>query len=145
MRWGDKEPTNENPSEIQADSKRNTSAGVEDLSPTESFTVVPSVVAVQACTIYAGASMFGIGRNANATFKPAKRAPAGSRRFELHKHAEATLGAGNLCQAVKCPTGENLNDWQAHAAQTPQPQPQPPHPASAHPKLQPQPRSKLMR
>ena len=55
--------------------------------------------------------MFGIGRNANATFKPAKRAPAGSRRFELHKHAEATLGAGNLCQAVKCPTGENLNDW----------------------------------
>ena len=60
--------------------------------------------------------MFGIGRNANATFKPAKKAPAGSRRFELHKHAEATLGAGNLCQAVKCPTGENLNDWQAHAA-----------------------------
>ena len=56
--------------------------------------------------------MFGIGKS-NATFKPAKKAPAGSRRFELHKHAEATLGAGNLCQAVKLPVGENLNDWLA--------------------------------
>lgn len=56
--------------------------------------------------------MFGIGKS-NATFKPAKRAPPGSRRFELHKHAEATLGAGNLFQAVKLPNGENLNDWLA--------------------------------
>ena len=43
------------------------------------------------------------------TFKPAKKAVLGSRRFDLHKHAEATLGAGNLAEAVKLPAGENLN------------------------------------
>ena len=47
------------------------------------------------------------------TFKPAKKAVPGSRRFELHKHAEATLGAGNLSEAVRLPPGENLNDWLA--------------------------------
>ena len=35
------------------------------------------------------------------TFKPAKKAVPGSRRFDLHKHAEATLGAGNLSEAVR--------------------------------------------
>jgi MOB kinase activator 1 len=47
------------------------------------------------------------------TFKPAKKAVPGSRRFDLHKHAEATLGAGNLSEAVRLPPGENLNDWLA--------------------------------
>ena len=47
------------------------------------------------------------------TFKPSKKAAPDSRRFNLHKHAEATLGAGNLAEAVKLPAGENLNDWLA--------------------------------
>lgn len=55
--------------------------------------------------------MFFVG--GGKTFKPAKKAVPGSRRFDLHKHAEATLGAGNLAEAVKLPAGENLNDWLA--------------------------------
>jgi len=46
------------------------------------------------------------------TFK-AKRAIPGSRRFELHQHAHATLGAGRLLDAVKLPKGEDLYDWLA--------------------------------
>lgn len=46
------------------------------------------------------------------TFKAKKAAP-GTRRFELHKHAQATLGAGGLCDAVKLPPGEDLFDWLA--------------------------------
>jgi MOB kinase activator 1 len=59
--------------------------------------------------------MFGLnfgGGGAN-TFKPSKKAVPGSRRFDLHKHAEATLGGGNLQQAVLLPAGEDLNDWLA--------------------------------
>ena len=47
------------------------------------------------------------------TFKPTRKAAPGSRRFDLHKQAEATLGAGNLSEAVALPSGENLNDWLA--------------------------------
>jgi len=47
------------------------------------------------------------------TFKPQKKAAPGTRRFELHKHASATLGAGNLEEAVKLPPGEDLYDWLA--------------------------------
>jgi len=47
------------------------------------------------------------------TFKPVKKADPGTRRFELHKKAEATLGAGDLQQAVKLPPGEDLYDWLA--------------------------------
>jgi MOB kinase activator 1 len=50
---------------------------------------------------------------AGKTFKPAKKSAPGSRRFDLHKRAEATLGAGNLHEAVKLPDGENVNDWLA--------------------------------
>lgn len=50
-------------------------------------------------------------RSANATFKPPKKALPGSRRYELHKHAAATLNGGRLLEAVRLPTGENLYDW----------------------------------
>merc|ERR1712072_1597068 len=46
------------------------------------------------------------------TFKVKKAAP-GTRRYELHQHAQATLGAGKLHEAVKLPPGEDLFDWLA--------------------------------
>jgi len=46
------------------------------------------------------------------TFKLKKAAP-GTRRFQLHQHAQATLGAGRLRDAVKLPKGEDLHDWLA--------------------------------
>lgn len=56
--------------------------------------------------------MLGWRGNANLkTFKPQKRAAPGSRRFQLHKHANATLGAGDLLEAVRQPVGEDLHDW----------------------------------
>jgi MOB kinase activator 1 len=47
------------------------------------------------------------------TFKPKKKYAEGSRRYELHKLARATLGAGDLTQAVKLPPKESLDDWLA--------------------------------
>lgn len=47
------------------------------------------------------------------TFKALKKAAPGTRRFELHQHAQATLGAGRLLDAVKLPAGEDVNDWLA--------------------------------
>ncbi len=51
--------------------------------------------------------MFMMHRDAGKTFKPQpRRAEPGTRRYELHKLASATLGAGNLLHAVKLPAGE---------------------------------------
>jgi len=48
------------------------------------------------------------------TFKPKKPHPKGSKRYELHKHAKATLGNGqNLKKAVELPDKEDLNEWLA--------------------------------
>uniref|UniRef100_A0A8C2DWT9 MOB kinase activator 1Ba n=1 Tax=Cyprinus carpio TaxID=7962 RepID=A0A8C2DWT9_CYPCA len=47
------------------------------------------------------------------TFKPKKNIPEGSHQYELLKHAEATLGSGNLRMAVMLPDGEDLNEWVA--------------------------------
>jgi len=47
------------------------------------------------------------------TFKLKKNSVPGSRRFDLHQHAQATLGAGRLLDAVKLPAGEDVNDWLA--------------------------------
>uniref|UniRef100_F7FNB3 MOB kinase activator 1B n=1 Tax=Monodelphis domestica TaxID=13616 RepID=F7FNB3_MONDO len=47
------------------------------------------------------------------TFKPKKNIPEGSHQYELLKHAEATLGSGNLRTAVMLPEGEDLNEWVA--------------------------------
>jgi MOB kinase activator 1 len=32
---------------------------------------------------------------------------------QLRKHIDATLGSGNLREAVKLPPGEDLNEWLA--------------------------------
>ncbi|KAG2468810.1 TIA1 protein, partial [Polypterus senegalus] len=51
------------------------------------------------------------GNRSSKTFKPKKNIPEGSHQYELLKHAEATLGSGNLRQAVMLPEGEDLNEW----------------------------------
>jgi MOB kinase activator 1 len=49
----------------------------------------------------------------NKTFKPKKSFSKGTKRYELHKHAKATLGSGNLRQAVVLPEREDINEWLA--------------------------------
>ncbi|GCC16803.1 hypothetical protein chiPu_0017356 [Chiloscyllium punctatum] len=43
---------------------------------------------------------FLFGNRSSKTFKPRKNIPEGSHQYELLKHAEATLGSGNLRLAV---------------------------------------------
>ncbi|KAG8391311.1 hypothetical protein BUALT_Bualt01G0174700 [Buddleja alternifolia] len=47
------------------------------------------------------------------TFRPKKSAPSGSKGLQLKKHIDATLGSGNLREAVRLPPGEDLNEWLA--------------------------------
>jgi len=48
------------------------------------------------------------------TFVPHKNVPQpGTHRYELMKHAETTLGSGNLREAVALPEGEDQNEWLA--------------------------------
>uniref|UniRef100_A0AAZ3QZP0 MOB kinase activator 1B n=1 Tax=Oncorhynchus tshawytscha TaxID=74940 RepID=A0AAZ3QZP0_ONCTS len=54
-----------------------------------------------------------LGNRSSKTFKPKKNIPEGSHQYELLKHAEATLGSGNLRMAVMLPDGEDLNEWVA--------------------------------
>lgn len=63
--------------------------------------------------IYAGPPPFlsYSSSRSSKTFKPKKNIPEGSHQYELLKHAEATLGSGNLRQAVMLPEGEDLNEW----------------------------------
>lgn len=58
-------------------------------------------------------SPFHSGSRSSKTFKPKKNIPEGSHQYELLKHAEATLGSGNLRMAVMLPEGEDLNEWVA--------------------------------
>uniref|UniRef100_A0AC34Q2H1 MOB kinase activator-like 3 n=1 Tax=Panagrolaimus sp. JU765 TaxID=591449 RepID=A0AC34Q2H1_9BILA len=52
--------------------------------------------------------------NKHKTFRPKKRFPVGTLRYNLHKQAQATLNAGlNLKEAVKLPPNENFDDWLA--------------------------------
>ena len=53
------------------------------------------------------------GSGKNKTFKPKKNIPEGTNQYDLMKHAAATLGSGNLQQAVALPYGEDLNEWVA--------------------------------
>ena len=54
-----------------------------------------------------------LGSGKEKTFKPKKNIKEGSKRFELHKQLEATLGSGDLKGAVKLPPNEDLNEWLA--------------------------------
>lgn len=47
------------------------------------------------------------------TFRPKKSAPSGSKGAQLKKHIDATLGSGNLREAVRLPPGEDLHEWLA--------------------------------
>lgn len=53
------------------------------------------------------------GNRSNKTFKPKKNIPEGTHQYDLMKHAEQTLGSGNLRQAVSLPEGEDPNEWVA--------------------------------
>ena len=57
--------------------------------------------------------LFFSGSRNNKTFKPKKHIPEGTHQYDLMKHAAATLGSGNLRQAVMLPDGEDLNEWVA--------------------------------
>ncbi|KAL6974607.1 MOB kinase activator 1A [Sarracenia purpurea var. burkii] len=58
-------------------------------------------------------SLFGLGSRNQKTFRPKKSAPSGSKGAQLQKHIDATLGSGNLGEAVRLPPGEDLNEWLA--------------------------------
>ena len=53
----------------------------------------------------------------NKTFRPKKNFAKGTKLHQLHKYAKATvkatLGAGNLHEAVTLPDGEDKNEWLA--------------------------------
>jgi len=52
--------------------------------------------------------------NKEKTFNIKKKMKEGSKRFELHKKLEATLGTSTeLLEAVKLPPGEDLDEWLA--------------------------------
>jgi MOB kinase activator 1 len=58
------------------------------------------------------AGLFGLGREAK-TFRPRKTLPVGSKGLTLKRHIDATLGSGNIQEAVRLPPGEDLNEWLA--------------------------------
>ncbi|KAI3443564.1 hypothetical protein Pfo_000229 [Paulownia fortunei] len=59
-------------------------------------------------------SLFGLGSRKfsllqnQKTFRPKKGAPSGSKGLQLKKHIDATLGSGNLREAVRLPPGRIL-------------------------------------
>ncbi|KAK4785762.1 hypothetical protein SAY86_002451 [Trapa natans] len=58
-------------------------------------------------------SLFGLGSRNQKTFRPKKSAPSGTKGAQLQKHIDATLGSGNLREAVRLPPGEDINEWLA--------------------------------
>lgn len=55
--------------------------------------------------------IFFFSNRSNKTFKPKKNIPEGTHQYDLMKHAAATLGSGNLRNAVQLPEGEDINEW----------------------------------
>lgn len=51
--------------------------------------------------------------NRKRTLRKVKKHDPGSKRYNLHKQAKATLGVGNARLAVKKPDDETLEDWLA--------------------------------
>jgi hypothetical protein len=58
-------------------------------------------------------TFFCFSSRSSKTFKPKKNIPEGTHQYDLMKHAAATLGSGNLRNAVQLPDGEDLNEWVA--------------------------------
>jgi Mob1/phocein family len=44
-------------------------------------------------------------------FRPKRKIPKDTKQYQLHKHAMAILGSGNLKTAVRLPPKEDLDDW----------------------------------
>lgn len=57
--------------------------------------------------------MSGWFKKDQGTFRPVKNVGAGHRGYKLQQISQATLGTGNLREAVKLPPGEKLEDWLA--------------------------------
>jgi len=51
--------------------------------------------------------------DSSKTFRPKKQQPRGTKRYDLHKQAKATLGSGDLRLAVQLPEREDINEWLA--------------------------------
>ncbi|KAK9812784.1 hypothetical protein WJX72_003646 [[Myrmecia] bisecta] len=58
-------------------------------------------------------TLFGLSRDNARTFRPQKTTPVGSKGLTLKRHIEATLGSGNIREAVRLPPGEDLSEWLA--------------------------------
>ncbi|GJN31743.1 hypothetical protein PR202_gb20179 [Eleusine coracana subsp. coracana] len=60
-------------------------------------------------------SFFGRGTRNQKTLRPKKKTapPSGNKGMQLKRHIDATLGSGNLREAVRLPIGEDLNEWLA--------------------------------
>ncbi|CAL8104299.1 unnamed protein product [Calicophoron daubneyi] len=54
--------------------------------------------------------LFG-NRLGSKTFKPRKHIPEDNKQHEMLQEAAATLGSGDLRQAVRLPDGEDLHEW----------------------------------
>ena len=55
----------------------------------------------------------GFDKDKAKTFRPKRNHRVGTKRYELHKYAQATLGTGNLHDAVTLPEGEDEREWLA--------------------------------
>ncbi|KAK9900455.1 Mob1/phocein [Cystobasidium minutum MCA 4210] len=58
-------------------------------------------------------SFFGGLKQKQTVVRQSKPKTAGTQQYALKKYADATLGSGNLRQAVKLPEGEDLSEWLA--------------------------------
>jgi len=56
-------------------------------------------------------NMFTLGKTNAKTFRP--KTLTGSKGLQLKRHIEATLGSGNIMDAVKLPPGEEFEEWLA--------------------------------
>ncbi|EOD38426.1 hypothetical protein EMIHUDRAFT_224486 [Emiliania huxleyi CCMP1516] len=58
-------------------------------------------------------NIFAANKEKGKTFRPRRNHREGTKRYQLHKFAQATLGTGNLHEAVTLPAGEDPNEWLA--------------------------------
>ena len=54
-----------------------------------------------------------VGKNKSGTVKK-KHIKEGDKFYQLGQYADASLGSGDLKKAVKCPEGEDINEWLAY-------------------------------
>jgi MOB kinase activator 1 len=54
-----------------------------------------------------------VGKSKSGTVKK-KHIKEGDKFYQLGQYADASLGSGDLKKAVKCPEGEDINEWLAY-------------------------------